>query len=126
MSQQQIDQCRGESIKLFLRPNIVNNVISRQETCEMAFYQNIEPPKYACETRLAYVPTSIWTEIADTNQWIFVLPHEKILTITCPEEDGLPSHEGTKWLIGIGILTLPANCKMIGAYVLLSIDQLCL
>lgn len=115
MSQRQIDQCRGESIKLCLNPNIVNNVISGQETCEMAYYHNIQPPKDVCETRIAYLPTSIWTELGDTNQWIFVLPREEILTITCPGEDGLPSHEGTEWVIGTGLLSLPAKCQMIGA-----------
>lgn len=115
MSQRQVDNCKGESIKVCLGPNLVNNVVAGQETCELAYYRNVEPPRDTCDVRLAYIPTSIWTEVTDTNQWIFVLPREELLTITCPGRDGLLEHEGTEWVQGTGLLTLPPRCQMFGS-----------
>lgn len=48
-------------------------------------------------------------------KWLFVLPGEEAVTIICPGEHGQPEHEGTEWIIGTGIVTLPLACQMRGS-----------
>ncbi|KAG8267747.1 hypothetical protein J6590_045014 [Homalodisca vitripennis] len=80
MTQCDVNNCKGDSVKICLGPNVVNYLTQGQETCETAYFRQIEPTKDICETRLSYVATSIWTEIPNTDRWIFVLPREEVMT----------------------------------------------
>ncbi|KAG8295329.1 hypothetical protein J6590_082394 [Homalodisca vitripennis] len=117
MTRCQVNDCKGKTVKTCVGPNVVNNLASGQDTCESAYFRQITPPKELCDTRLSYVATSIWTEIPGTNRWIFVLPREEVMTFTCPGTDGLPEHEGTEYVQGTGLLTLPTK-SLRGAAVL--------
>lgn len=114
MSQRQINQCRGKLIKACFGPHIVNNLVTGLETCETAYYKRLKPSENSCDSRLTYLSTSVWTEIKETK-WIFVIPQEELITITCPGLDGYPELDGTEWIHGTGILTLPATCQMKGS-----------
>lgn len=107
--------CRGRNIKICYGPYIVNNVINGLETCEIAYFKELNPPKSSCDHRAVYISTSAWIEIKETNKWIFTLPQEELLTITCPGQDGYPELEGNEWTKGTGIITLPPNCQMRGS-----------
>ncbi|KAG8266008.1 hypothetical protein J6590_081160 [Homalodisca vitripennis] len=113
MTQCDVNNCKGDSVKICLGPNVVNCLTQGQDTCETAYFRLIEPTKDICETRLSYVATSIWTEIPNTDRWIFVLPREEVMSFTCPGADGLPEHDGTEYVQGTGLLTLPTKCEMI-------------
>ncbi|KAG8282452.1 hypothetical protein J6590_036418 [Homalodisca vitripennis] len=112
MTQCQVNDCKGKTVKMCVGPNVVNNLVSGQDTCESAYFRQITPPKELCDTCLSYIATSIWTEIPGTDRWIFVLPREEVMTFTCPGTDGLPEHEGTEYVQGTGLLTLPTKCEM--------------
>lgn len=115
MTQRQVDECRGSSIKICNGPNVVNHLSSGLETCEIAFYKGVTPPMNRCDTRVTYIGTSMWIEIPKTTTWLFVIPKEESLTITCIGPDGHPEHDGTEWIQGTGLLTLPTKCQMTGS-----------
>ncbi|XP_046683494.1 uncharacterized protein LOC124369518 [Homalodisca vitripennis] len=111
MTRCQVNDCKGKTVKMCVGPNVVNNLASDQDTCESAYFRQITPPKELCDTRLSYVATSIWTEIPGTDRWIFVLPREEVMTFTCPGTNGLLEHEGTEYVQGTGLLTLPTKIQ---------------
>lgn len=115
MTQRQVDDCKGDNVKICNRPSIVNRVSSGLGTCEVAFYKGLTPPLSRCATRITYVGTSMLTEIPGTLGWLFVIPREESLTITCIGPDEHPEHDGTEWVRGTGILTQPAKCEMVGS-----------
>ncbi|KAG8284479.1 hypothetical protein J6590_102142 [Homalodisca vitripennis] len=123
MTRCQVNDCKGKTVKMCVGPNVVNNLASGQDTCESAYFRQITPPKELCDTRLSYVATSIWTEIPGTDRWIFVLPREEVMTFTCPGTNGLPEHEGTEYVQGTGLLTLPTK-TLRGAAVVISLRRL--
>lgn len=115
MTQRQVDECRGGSIRICNKPNVVNHLNSGLETCEIAFFKGVTPPMSRCDVRITYIGTSIWVEIPRTLAWLFVIPREESLTITCLGLDGHPEHEGTEWVQGTGIIDLPTKCQMVGS-----------
>lgn len=115
MTQRQVDACRGSSLKICPGPSVVNYMSGGQDTCETAYFRGMDPPTKICDIRLTYVATSIWTEITGSNQWMFVLPHEELITVTCPGTDGTHELEGSEWIQGTGLLMLPTKCQMIGS-----------
>lgn len=115
MTQRQVDECRGESIKICNGPTVVNHLNSGLETCEIAFFKGVTPPMNRCDTRVTYIGTSLWAEVPKTPGWLFVIPKEESLTITCIGPDGHPEHDGTEWVQGTGILILPTKCQMVGS-----------
>ena len=115
MTQRQVDVCKGGSTKICNGPNVVNHLNSGLETCEIAFFKGITPPLNRCDTRVTYIGTSMWAEIPKTTGWLFVIPKEESLTITCIGRDGHPEHDGTEWVHGTGILELPTKCQMTGS-----------
>ncbi|KAG8300133.1 hypothetical protein J6590_083820 [Homalodisca vitripennis] len=112
MTRCQFNDCKGKTVNMCVGPNVVNNLASGQDTSESAYFRQIKPPKELCDTRLSYVATSIWTEIPGTDRWIFVLPREEVMTFKCPGTDGLPEHEGTEYVQGTGLLTLPTKFEI--------------
>ena len=102
-------------MKICNKPAVVNHLSSELETCEIAFYKGVTPPLSRFYTRITHVGTSMWMEIPGTSGWMFVIPKEESLTVTCLGPDGHPEHDGTEWIQGTGILTLPAKCQMVGS-----------
>lgn len=115
MNQQQVEKCRGTNTKICDGPNVVNHLNAGLETCEIAFYKGVTPPMKYCDLRIVYIGTSMWIEIPRTPAWLFVIPKEESLTITCLGADSHPEHDGTEWIQGTGILTLPTKCQMVGS-----------
>lgn len=116
MTQEQLkNNCKGNKIKICFGPNVVNNIINGLETCEIAYFKQLNPPENSCDHRMIYLFTSAWIEIKQTNQWMFTLPKEELITVTCPGQDGYPELEGNEWTQGTGIITLPPSCQMRGS-----------
>lgn len=65
-----------------------------------------------CDTQVTYIGTFMWVEIPKTTVWLFVIPKEESLTITCIGPDGHPEHDRTEWIQGTRLLILPTKCQM--------------
>lgn len=115
MTENNLEQCKGSSnTKICYGSFIVNNFSDDSNTCETAYYKRVEPLDNMCDHRIVYLSTSLWTEISK-DKWIFVIPREELLTITCPGRDGQSELEGSEWTQGTGIITLPVMCEMKGS-----------
>jgi hypothetical protein len=80
------------------------------ESCAVKLLQQeVEIPKN-CDTRLAQVKNTIWTQL-DNNEWLYFAPVAKRVTVLCNDRDPLDVT-----VTGVGKITLHERCKGYSAF----------
>lgn len=83
------------------------------ESCAVKLLQQeVEIPKN-CDTRLAQIKNTIWTQL-DNNEWLYFAPVAERVTVLCNDRDPLDIT-----LTGVGKITLRERCKGYSAFALL-------
>lgn len=87
------------------------------ESCEIKLFKKDSDIKN-CDQRIAKIIQPLWKKMVNSNSWLYVLPEDETLTISC-KIAGVPSTIQSIQLHNIGIFNLAPSCKAYGSGIML-------